>query len=377
MITGAGVVASALLYLASVHVATGVAATPSPPFAQCPAIGADTGCGLLIDVTNAGTSVLTDPGLGPYDGEDDTLVGVLNQSSGPLAELPLTSTADIFGFDGDGICASPFNVFNASCPFGPTGYEGPGTSFVASSPTSGHVSFNPAIPPGGSAYFALEEAIDAAQLTAGPPTVQITSGPPAETTSQSATFAFTGVSGGTYECKIDNGPWTPCSSGQAFTPILPGDHLFQVRETLGGLVGPAATYQWTVALPKACVLRVARARVFVFTHHHKIRLVIHYTSYQPAEVDVSYRLGGPAGGLSLGSATGHFHLAGVFRLPEALRPAENRKVAGAKSMKVTFRIKGTPGFCGRYYTKRLTIPKKIFGQTVWFQSDSRFGPASK
>ena len=49
----------------------------------------------------------------------------------------------------------------AGCPFGPTGYEGPGVSFGTPSldGTSDTIYFNPAIPPGGSAYFSLENAI--------------------------------------------------------------------------------------------------------------------------------------------------------------------------------------------------------------------------
>jgi hypothetical protein len=355
-----------------------VAAAPTPPFTECPAIGADTSCGILLDATNAGTTVLQDASQGPYDGEDDTLVGVLNQSGSPLSELPLSSTTiDILGFDGDGICSEFYASFNTGCPFGATGYEGPGTSFVVTTPGSGSVRFSPAVPSGGSAYFALEEALQATSLTAGPPVVTIVTGPPTETTSQDAAFTFTGTAGGTYECKLDNGPWAPCASGQTYSGVVPGDHQFQVRETLGGVVGPAATYDWTVALPKACVLRVARARVFVFTHHHQIRLVIHYTSYRPAKVSVSYQLIGGKGRLLLGAAAAKFKLAGVFRLPEKLTQGGNAKVKAARLLKVKFRIPETPESCGRYYTKRLTIPKRIFGQTVWFQSDSKFGPGSQ
>jgi len=52
------------------------------------------------------------------------------------------------------------------------------------------------------------------------------------------------------------------------------------------------------------------------------------------------------------------------------------KLQAATSMKVHFSIPQAPNSCTRYYTMRLTIPKKVFGQTVWFQSDSRFGPGS-
>jgi hypothetical protein len=206
------------------------------------------------------------------------------------------------------------------------------------------------------------------------PLVRITSGPPQETPRQRATFTFTGVAGGSYECSIDGGTWKACASGQTFGPLAPGDHRFRVRETLNGLTGPADSYRWTIALPRKCVLRVARARVFAFTHQHRVRLVIHYTSYRFARVTVSYTVIGKSGNLELGDATARFAKAGVFRLPETLSPAEFAQVRAAKLLRVRFKIPKAPKSCGRYYTKRLTIPKKIFGQTVWFQSDSNFAP---
>ena len=205
-----------------------------------------------------------------------------------------------------------------------------------------------------------------------PPKAKITSHPPKETAGRSASFAFTGVAGGTYECSVDAGPWRSCRSGEDFGPLLPGDHRFRVRETLNGLTGPADSYSWTIDLPRACVLRVARARVFVFTHQHRVRLVIHYKTYRPAKVTVAYKLLGRRGGLKLGKAASHFKTAGIFRLSERLDKRAIAKVRATRLMKVAFRIPRTPHSCGRYYAKRLTIPKKVFGQTVWFQSDSIF-----
>jgi hypothetical protein len=78
---------------------------------------------------------------------------------------PLSSPLPIFGFDGDGLCdVSPRP---AGCPFGPYGYEGPGTRFsdISADQTSGVVHFtggippSAGIPPGGSTYFSLEERI--------------------------------------------------------------------------------------------------------------------------------------------------------------------------------------------------------------------------
>lgn len=148
-------------------------ADPAPPFSQCPAVGADTSCALLIHVRADGqTGVYGDPSQGPFDGIEDTLIGVQNDSSAAVSNLPLTATTGkaLFGFDGDGLCA--FGV--TGCPFGPTGYEGPGVSFsgISSDGTSGTVSFSPAIPPGGHAYFSLEEALSTVppfDLEPGPP----------------------------------------------------------------------------------------------------------------------------------------------------------------------------------------------------------------
>jgi RHS repeat-associated protein len=155
------------------------AGTPTVPFTECPAVGFDTSCGLLIDVTNVGLTVLQDPSQGPYDGGDDTLVGVINQSNKTLGHLFLASDDDIFGFDGDGICAPEFDV-SPGCPFGPTGYEGPGTSFAEISPddTSGVVSFTNGVAPGGTAYFSLEEALTSSSVVSGGPSLTEQGGAP-------------------------------------------------------------------------------------------------------------------------------------------------------------------------------------------------------
>jgi len=138
----------------------GQAAQPSPPFTQCPPVGRDTSCGILI-VVNAdnSTSVLVDKSQGPFDGNDDTLIGVLNNSASPLSTLPISSGTAAFDFDGDGLCNQ--SPRPSGCPFGPTRYEGPGTSFsnVSADKKSGVVSFANPVPSGGSAYFSLEAAI--------------------------------------------------------------------------------------------------------------------------------------------------------------------------------------------------------------------------
>ena len=80
--------------------------TQAPPmFTQCPPVDESSGCQFLISVTNSGETVVPDPNQGPYEGIEDSLIGVVNNSSTPIYELPLSvPSSDLFGFDGDGIC---------------------------------------------------------------------------------------------------------------------------------------------------------------------------------------------------------------------------------------------------------------------------------
>ena len=68
------------------------AARPSLPFTQCPAIGDNTSCAVLVQVTDGGQFTFDDPSQGPYDGADDTLVGVLHSSSQPVSSIAISST---------------------------------------------------------------------------------------------------------------------------------------------------------------------------------------------------------------------------------------------------------------------------------------------
>jgi hypothetical protein len=149
----------------AVRAANASAGTPSPPFRECPAIGDDQSCGILIYVTSSDATVLSDPSQGPYDGDDDTLVGVVNATSKALSGLSLSSNTDIFGFDGDGICTYSGWTGDSGCPYGPTGYEGPATQLIGNGGDSGSVVFTNTLKPGGVAYFSLENALTKANLS--------------------------------------------------------------------------------------------------------------------------------------------------------------------------------------------------------------------
>jgi hypothetical protein len=148
------------------------ASAPTPPFTECPAIGDSPSCEILLVVNADNTvSVEGDPSVGPFDGSDDTLVGIINNSSKTVKAVTVSGPgSDLSGFDGDGICSGDYGSWNGSagCPYGPTGYEGPGTSFVTdpSLPDSAEVDFTGGLAPAGTVYFSLEGALTSAELTA-------------------------------------------------------------------------------------------------------------------------------------------------------------------------------------------------------------------
>jgi hypothetical protein len=172
----AAITAAALAAAGSLAVAhavpAGAATAPAPPFTECPAIGASPSCEILLVVNADNTvSVDGDPSVGPFDGSDDTLVGIINNSTAPVKAVTVSGPGSgLSQFDGDGICSGDYGTWNGSsgCPYGPTGYEGPGTSFTTdpSLPDSAEVDFTGGLSPGKSAYFSLEGALTSAELTA-------------------------------------------------------------------------------------------------------------------------------------------------------------------------------------------------------------------
>lgn len=138
-----------------------VARAGTPPFFQCPAKGASPSCAVLITINpgNGFPPSLTyqrDPSVGPYDGADDMLIGVINESFLPVSSIPLSSFAptDIFGFDGDGAGSATYSPDAGT--FGPTGYEGPNTSFIITDVNDGTVQFAGGLADGHSLWFSLE-----------------------------------------------------------------------------------------------------------------------------------------------------------------------------------------------------------------------------
>jgi hypothetical protein len=147
------------------------ASPPTPPFKQCPTVGFDTSCQILLVVNaHGGLESYVDPSQGPFEGKEDYLIGLQNNSASTVSSVPLKGL-DLFGFDGDGLCSGlnesgepGFAAPPAGCPFGETGYEGPNTSFSGyihpdpeQDANEGTVNFlGGTVKPGQGAYFSLE-----------------------------------------------------------------------------------------------------------------------------------------------------------------------------------------------------------------------------
>jgi hypothetical protein len=58
---------------------------------------------IVFAATCAALVLAHDPTQQPYEGSDDSLIGVKNSSSKAIAALPL-SAPSLFGFEADGIC---------------------------------------------------------------------------------------------------------------------------------------------------------------------------------------------------------------------------------------------------------------------------------
>ncbi len=87
-----------------------------------------------------------------------------------------------------------------------------------------------------------------------PPETLLTTVPPALSASRSATFAFTGTdnvtppAGLTFQCQLDGGVLSACTSPRTYTELSEGTHRFQVQavDQAGNIDPTPATFTWRV-----------------------------------------------------------------------------------------------------------------------------------
>ncbi len=82
-----------------------------------------------------------------------------------------------------------------------------------------------------------------------PPQTTITNGPDNATSSTSASFAFSSSeAGSSFQCKLDSGSWSTCSSPRDYSGLTVGPHQFSVRaiDAADNMDATPATDSWTV-----------------------------------------------------------------------------------------------------------------------------------
>lgn len=82
-----------------------------------------------------------------------------------------------------------------------------------------------------------------------PPDTSITSGPTGTTSATTAAFTFTATEpGATFECRLDAGAWSACTSPKTYVGLPDGAHTFAVRatDTASNTDPTPATRTWTV-----------------------------------------------------------------------------------------------------------------------------------
>lgn len=136
----------------------------------CPAFGSATDCNALITFGSGGSVAITTPDLTPYDGIEDQLVGVTNNSGQTLTSIHLVGGGGIFNnMDGDGIQTYGSAASSHTCSYasvnvpgffisGVCGYEGPDNYFanIDFVNDTGDVVFINGLASGQSTYFSLE-----------------------------------------------------------------------------------------------------------------------------------------------------------------------------------------------------------------------------
>ena len=81
------------------------------------------------------------------------------------------------------------------------------------------------------------------------PNTVITFSPAALTNSTSATFQFTSTEAGTFECNLDGGGFTACTTPKTYNGLAEGAHTFQVRaiDAVNNTDPTPASFNWTIS----------------------------------------------------------------------------------------------------------------------------------
>ena len=93
-------------------------------------------------------------------------------------------------------------------------------------------------------------------LLNAPPDTAIADGPSGTVQSPDATFSFVSPdTSSTFECRLDGGGWSACTSSKSYSKLTAGSHTFEVRATndVGKTDPSPAARTWTVSAPSTSI----------------------------------------------------------------------------------------------------------------------------
>jgi Bacterial Ig-like domain/RTX calcium-binding nonapeptide repeat (4 copies)/NHL repeat len=185
----------------------------------------------------------TDPSPDSQGFTVDTLAPNTTITGGPTG--PTNDATPTFTFSSQP--GSSFECRFDSDAFAPC--SGPGATHTPSTPLAdgSHTFYVKATDPAGNP----DTSPDSRSFTvdATPPNTTITGGPTGPTNDATPTFTFqASEAGSTFQCRVDSGTWTACTSPNTTSLLADGSHTFKVRATdpLGNLDPTPAARMFTV-----------------------------------------------------------------------------------------------------------------------------------
>ncbi|MGH2808994.1 MAG: plastocyanin/azurin family copper-binding protein, partial [Actinomycetota bacterium] len=211
----------------------------------------------MINYSTCGAGVTIDLSLGGTTqggGGDGAIGGAGDQNTGGCGTDDISDAEYIRGSYFDDVLtgdANSNNIFGAAGADSLVGraandnlYGGPGIDNVI----DGGAGDDECIGGDGETAVGCEEVgvVD----TTPPPVPTITSSPTNPSSSTDASFSFTDTEPGvSFECQLDGGAFTSCTSSHNYSGLGSGSHTFGVRaRDAAGNTSAAATYTWTIEL---------------------------------------------------------------------------------------------------------------------------------
>jgi hypothetical protein len=128
--------------------------------------------------------------------------------------------------------------------------------------------------------------------------------------------------------------------------------------------------------PVECLLRSASAKAVVSAGEDKLRLTIRYTTFEPTEATIDYRMRGGKGSLHLPQVRQRLGEQGTVRITEPLSETQAERARAAHDFAIQFRIADAPRECRPLFIRHLTAKRPVHDQVVFRQDGSIFGGTS-